>query len=158
MSRPYSTFKKQGKGLASFSAKRLSEHELRQAVRLAVLERDGHRCRLDPRSQFYPGHEWSGGFRLPDVPSSCGGPLDVHEPLKRSRGGNYLDADQCVVLCRNHHEWAEGDGQEIATELGLLVHSWASRPPISPPGPARTSSAGSGDSDASATRPQGEGT
>src|ERR1017187_4785699 len=104
MSRPYSTFKKRGKGLASCSAKRLSEHELRQAVRLAVLERDGHRGRLDPRSQFYPGHEWSGGFRLPDVPSSCGGPLDVHDPLKRSRGGNYLDADQCVVLCRNRSE------------------------------------------------------
>jgi len=31
---------------------------------------------------------------------------DVHEPLTRAQGGNILDPDACVAICRRCHEWA----------------------------------------------------
>lgn len=107
----YSSFTKPRKPLAPFSAKRLSEHERREQVRKEVLERD-RVCRLSL-------HVRTG---------ICGGPLDVHEPKTRARGGNYLDPDECVLLCRKHHDWVHDHPTE-ATELGLLIASWDQVPP-----------------------------
>lgn len=50
-------------------------------VRLRVLERDGWRC------------------------TECGkaGRLEVHHVLPLERGGEYLDPENCVTLCRSCH-------------------------------------------------------
>lgn len=56
---------------------------------------------------------------------ACGGPLDGHEPLTRGRGGDPLDVDNILTVCRSHHDhlhahpaWAESVGllkrQEVA--------------------------------------------
>lgn len=88
--------------LAPVSARRLAERPARAAVVAAVHARD-RTCRAKDL--------W------PEV--ACGGPLDVHEPLTRARGGNYLDPDQCVLLCRRHHDRVDEDPVR-ATVLGLL--------------------------------------
>jgi hypothetical protein len=36
---------------------------------------------------------------------ACAGPLDAHEPLFRSRGGDACDPGEIVLVCRAHHEW-----------------------------------------------------
>jgi hypothetical protein len=57
----------------------------------------------------------------------CGGPIDPHEPLARSRGGSVVDADNCVFICRRHHDWVHHEAPKRAGELGLLVPSWTRR-------------------------------
>lgn len=54
----------------------------------------------------------------------CSGPLDVHEIIPRSvYPGAELDVDNCVLLCRRHHEFV-GDHPDIAHILGLHGFSW----------------------------------
>lgn len=59
--------------------------------------------------------------------------VDVHERLKRSRGGIITDADQAhmVTLCRACHEMTEAEPAE-ATRRRLLLPSWHKCPPIGP--------------------------
>ena len=59
--------------------------------------------------------------------------VDVHERLKRSRGGNILDPDQAhmVTLCRACHELTEAEPAE-ATRRRLLLPSWHQCPPVGP--------------------------
>lgn len=59
--------------------------------------------------------------------------VDVHERLKRSRGGIISDADQAhmVTLCRPCHEMTEAEPLE-ATRRRLLLPSWHKCPPIGP--------------------------
>lgn len=71
------------------SERRKRERPKRAAVRAEVLARDrgcvAHRHGLTGR---------------------CAGPLDVHEIIRRSRwSAGYLEPDNCVVLCRSHHDW-----------------------------------------------------
>ena len=123
MSRPFTTFgNKPRKPLAPFSAKRLAEHDRRAEVVQIVRERDSW-CRLNPRSVHYPRVQIDALMHHGVLFPLCGGNLDVHEPLTRARGGNYLDPDDCVLLCRQHHDWVH-DHPRAAEKLGLLRHSW----------------------------------
>lgn len=59
--------------------------------------------------------------------------VDVHERLKRSRGGIITDADQAhmVTVCRRCHEMTEAEPAE-ATRRRLLLPSWHKCPPVGP--------------------------
>jgi hypothetical protein len=59
--------------------------------------------------------------------------VDVHERLKRSRGGKITDPRQAhmVALCRPCHEMTEAQPAE-ATRRRLLLPSWHKCPPIGP--------------------------
>jgi hypothetical protein len=62
--------------------------------------------------------------------------VDVHERLKRSRGGNILDPDQAhmVTLCRACHEWTEDPDrwEPDPTFRRMLLPSWHRCPEIGP--------------------------
>jgi len=58
-----------------------------------------------------------GAALVPHV--ACFGGLDVHELLTRARGGSITDPDNCVALCRGHHNWVH-DHPADATAVGLL--------------------------------------
>jgi hypothetical protein len=70
-----------GTGSAHYTSKSY-EDEFRR-MRRAVLERDGHRCTV----------------------CGCGGSLDVHHIVPRSRGGTNAPSN-LVTLCPNHHRAA----------------------------------------------------
>ena len=74
----------------------------RQEVRRIVLERDMKLCQAK--------------FLVESI--ACSGPLDIDEVIPRGRGGNYLDPDNCQVLCRAHHRWKHDNPAE-AERLGL---------------------------------------
>lgn len=61
----------------------------------------------------------------------CGGPLDVHEPARRSHGADPTDPEQCVLLCRRHHEFVHAN-PSIGKALGLITYNhpvpWRNRP------------------------------
>lgn len=59
--------------------------------------------------------------------------VDVHERIKRSRGGNILDPDQAhmVTTCRACHEATESHPAE-ATRRRALLPSWHKCPEIGP--------------------------
>lgn len=88
------------------SKKRAAIQRDRQATVQAVLARD-RGCRA--------------ALLVPDV--KCWGPLDVHEILTRARGGSIIDEENCIVVCRRHHDWI-GQWPARAAELGLTKHSW----------------------------------
>lgn len=62
--------------------------------------------------------------------------VDVHERLKRSRGGDILDPRQAhmVTLCRACHEWTEDPrrGEPNPTACRMLLPSWHVCPPVGP--------------------------
>lgn len=89
--------------LAQQSRKRLEQNAARASCRAAVIKRDNWRCR--------------GAGLIPD--HRCAGPLDVHEVLPRSRGGDPLDPDACIAVCREAHGWLHEHPIE-AKALGLL--------------------------------------
>ena len=94
-------------GVIPAQSKRTRQAEpQRREVREQVAERD-QTCRA--------------AFLVPSV--ACYGPLDVHEPKTRARGGNPLDPEACVLVCRRHHEWTHTNPASAA-KLGLLRHSW----------------------------------
>jgi len=74
----------------------------RAEVRRIVMQRDMGLC----RAKFLVGSV------------VCSGPLDTDEVIPRGRGGNYLDPDNCQVLCRAHHRWKHDNPAE-AERLGL---------------------------------------
>lgn len=88
--------------LNMMSKKTKKEIPLRQEVRRIVMQRDMSECRAK--------------FLVDSV--SCSGPLDIDEIIPRGRGGNYLDPDNCQVLCRMHHRWKHDHPAE-AERLGL---------------------------------------
>lgn len=59
--------------------------------------------------------------------------VDVHERLKRSRGGDILDPVQAhmVTTCRACHDWTEREPAE-ATARRMLLPSWHVCPPVGP--------------------------
>ena len=59
--------------------------------------------------------------------------VDVHERLKRSRGGNILDPVQAhmVTSCRACHDWTEAE-PAAATTARMLLPSWHRCPPVGP--------------------------
>jgi len=96
--------------LKPISDKRREEIPERQKTLEVVFARDKRQCRA---AAFFP-----------DMP--CQGPLDGHEPLSRARGGNPLDPDEVVTVCRGHHDHIHAHPEESAA-LGLLEHSWDER-------------------------------
>lgn len=80
----------------------------RQRCREQVWERAGGRCEA-----------------LAILPHVCQGPgpLQVHEPLTRARGGDPLDPDQCLLVCPWSHRWIHAHPAQ-SIPLGLLKHSW----------------------------------
>lgn len=93
--------------LAKVSKKRQSLSEARRRCVETVLARDGG-CVMRARVSdiiFYNMH-------------ACWGPVDVHEPGHRSQGADPTDPDQCVALCRSHHDWAHNHPRE-AKEIGI---------------------------------------
>lgn len=58
---------------------------------------------------------------------TCGGPLDVDEIVGRGVGGDYLDPNNCNVLCRRHHDWKHAN-PEAAHAAGLTRWSWEGPP------------------------------
>lgn len=59
---------------------------------------------------------------VPDV--ACSGPRDVHEMVQRSlRRDAATDPANCLLLCRAHHRWIDGN-IAAAHDRGLLRHSW----------------------------------
>ena len=59
--------------------------------------------------------------------------VDVHERLKRSRGGRILDLAQshAITICRACHDWTEREPAEAAARR-LLLPSWHRCPPVGP--------------------------
>jgi len=59
--------------------------------------------------------------------------VDVHERLKRSRGGRITDPVQAhmMTVCRACHEMTEAEPTE-ATRRRLLLPSWHKCPPVGP--------------------------
>lgn len=98
---------RRGRGLRDESEKHAHERAERDRVVREVRNRDR-------------------GCRAREVVSSprCSGPLDVHEIIPRSawRRG-YLDVDNCIVVCRGHHDWI-GDNPGAAHDVGLHGYSW----------------------------------
>ncbi len=95
------------KPIAQESAKHRSERDERAVVVAQVRSRD-RTCRAAHLVSERP----------------CGGPLDVHETIQRSLwAAGYLDPTNCVLVCRQHHEWIDAHVERAHT-LGLLRHSW----------------------------------
>lgn len=92
--------------LAPVSAKRRAEATRRRAAVAAAAQRDGG-CVA----------------RHAVVAVGCAGPLDGHERKSRARGGDPLDPDHIIILCRAHHDFSHAHPVE-AHRLGFLVHSW----------------------------------
>jgi len=84
------------------SKKRIKQFSERKEVRRIVLTRDMLQCRAK--------------FLVLSI--ECQGPLDVDEIIPRGRGGDWLDIDNCQVLCRAHHTWKHDHPAE-AERLGL---------------------------------------
>lgn len=84
------------------SKKRIKQFSERKEVRRIVLTRDMLQCRAK--------------FLVLSI--ECHGPLDVDEIIPRGRGGDWLDIDNCQVLCRAHHTWKHDHPAE-AERLGL---------------------------------------
>lgn len=94
--------KQNKKKISKISKKAKSQAPQRAEVRRIVLQRDMGLC----RARFLVTY------------LSCSGPLDVDEVIPRGRGGDYLDPNNCQVLCRTHHRWKHDNPAE-AERLGL---------------------------------------
>lgn len=99
---------RRGKRLPAQSRKRKAELEARRDVRMAVFDRDGHRCVLAARVLL-------AGERVP----ACFGPITPHHLRKASAGGPYTP-DNLVTLCAGHNEWVENAPLQ-ASALGLVI-------------------------------------
>lgn len=87
----------------NFASQKTKDNAPRRAeVRRIVLQRDMRLCQAR--------------FLVTSI--TCSGHLDVDEIIPRGRGGNYLDPENCQVLCRAHHRWKHDNPAE-AERLGL---------------------------------------
>ena len=94
--------------LPAMSRKRRSQMAERRRVVADVVARDGG-CIL--REVF------------PDaLDGECGGPVDGHEVLPKGRGGDWLDRDNVIALCRAHHGYVHAHPAWAET-VGLLKPS-----------------------------------
>ncbi len=101
--------------LRPVSDKRLAERDERNVVREIALRRAMYRCSA-------PG---AFGIR-------CAGPIDVHELQSRGvRPGGHLDPDNCIALCRAHHEHVTTHPAQ-ARIAGLRYESWEQLPTSNP--------------------------
>lgn len=49
--------------------------------------------------------------------------IDLHELVNRSQGGDILNSDEIIVVCRECHRWITRNPKE-AERLGLHIPSW----------------------------------
>lgn len=71
-------------------------------------------CEIGPRLAAAGHMHWRGGC--------LGRASELHEVIKRSRGGSTTDADNCLAVCRRCHSFSEEEVEE-STRLGLLAHA-----------------------------------
>lgn len=101
-------WQRRSKRINPVSKKRRATCARRHRVVQAVFERDGG-CVMR-----VGGPKWTR-----DAPE-CRGWWDGHEPLRRSQGGDPLDPDQVLTLCRAHHDYVHAH-VAWAKSVGLLV-------------------------------------
>ena len=90
------------------SKKRRSELAERRQVVADVIRRDGGCLMRDT---------------YPDAPDgACGGPVEGHEVLPKGRGGDWLDRENVVALCRFHHDFVHAH-PAWSERVGLLKKS-----------------------------------
>lgn len=96
--------------LRRMSLKRRRQAGRRRVCCMIVKNRDGY-CKAGEiiRSRF-PAH-------------TCWGRSTVHEIISRARGGSIYDPENAVSACLKCHSWVHSN-PALATELGLLRHSW----------------------------------
>ena len=94
-----STFTAPRKPLRKVSAQARAKWPARLACIQIVLERD-QGCVFARRV--------TGRGLSPDLAPTCWGQLDVHEPGHRSQGADPTNPDECVTLCRGHHDYVHG--------------------------------------------------
>ena len=95
--------------LNPMSRKRRDQIPAREECVRIVLARD--------RGCVFP-NRWVAEGNWPTNMPPCDGPLDVHEPRHRSQGADPTDPDQCVTLCRAHHDLVH-NLPVTAKDLGL---------------------------------------
>lgn len=89
------------------SAKKRREQKQRRVIVAAASERDDGQC-----------------VARGVLESDCYGCTDCHEVIRRGQWrAGYLVLDNCLTLCRRHHEWV-GSHPSEAVELGLAKWSW----------------------------------
>ena len=104
MDKPFYLIKSKPKSTPlNFASKKTKNNASKRAdVRRIVMQRDMGLC----QAKFLVGS------------IMCSGQLDIDEVIPRGRGGNYLDPNNCQVLCRAHHRWKHDNPAE-AERLGL---------------------------------------
>jgi hypothetical protein len=95
--------------LKQVSAKRAAENRQRREVVAALA------------AAVEPSDHCPAAVAFPEV--ACGGPVDPHEPLTRSRGGSITDPANIRLICRAHHDHVHLHPVE-AEAAGWLVSSW----------------------------------
>lgn len=86
------------------SRKTAADADERVHVVAQVWMRDGGRCRC-------------AGWAV-----ECGGPMDVHERIPRSKwAAGYLDVDNCLLVCRAHHDQIHHVDPRGARAAGYLA-------------------------------------
>lgn len=101
--------------LQAISTRRRRQARIQAVVKVAVLERDGHRCRMADRVGDSFGSLDTG--RRVTVPS-CWGILEAHHLGKQSQQGEDT-LDNEVTLCTGHNRWVE-DQPDAARFFGLV--------------------------------------
>lgn len=96
------------------SAKRRAQVPARKRCVAIVLKRDGECQFFAHVARYWDPTEENASLSLP----TCWGSLDVHEPGHRSQGADPTDPEQCVAICRGHHDWV-GDHPLLAKDLHL---------------------------------------
>lgn len=91
---------------------------LRSMSRMKALERDARRRCMEIVVRRDRICRAAGIVR--DI--GCNGPLDGHEPLPRSRGGDPTDPEQVILVCRQHHDWIHAH-PEASYGYGLLIRT-----------------------------------
>lgn len=108
--------------LRPISEKRRATFAARAECVRIVLARDGG-CTFWRRVENYLT-PWGVEPQDPPAPElrgslpECDGPLDVHEPVHRSQGGDPTDPEQCTTVCRAHHDYAHSH-PKFAKAIGL---------------------------------------
>lgn len=110
--------------LRSVSKKRQSQQAARRKL---VQEQLALRPKCEAGEPIYVHYQTNFGYeyaRERRKTDQCyGRATDIHEPLTRARGGSITDVENTISVCRRCHDWIHAH-PEIATDLGLLKHSW----------------------------------
>lgn len=104
--------------LRAISTRRRRQARIQAVVKLAVLERDGYRCRLADLAATDARLANDLGIPGSVVVPACWGVLEAHHLGKQSQQGEDT-LDNEVTLCTGHNGWVEDHPTE-ARLLGLV--------------------------------------